>query len=64
MAFKRCTGIVYSTSNEDLDDFDVFNDYACEFVDFFLLWLHFASTRFLNLQREINEDGGNSQHFG
>ena len=32
MGFKRCTCIVYSTSDEDFDDLDEFVDF--EFMDF------------------------------
>ena len=40
MAFKRCTRIVYSTSDKDFDDLDEFVDF--EFVDFFIVWRRFA----------------------
>ena len=59
MAFKRCMCIVYSMSDKDFDDLEVFDDF--EFVDFFILWLRFIKYKIF--PREINEDGGDSQHI-
>ena len=59
MAFKRCTCIVYSTRDGDFHDLEVFDDF--EFVNFFISWLRF--TKYKIFPREINEDGGDSQHI-